>query len=346
MPNPQAPPAPVPADLPSAKQQLRRRQAGQAELAQADRRAAQQLQQRFRRAPQTPQEGKMRTRTPKGVRHAPAPPRTSPKPVGPTASGETPSLSQTRPAASICRIDGSDRRALPRLTGESRGPGTPWTSPSAADNVVQRRRYRRPVFPTGATPPTTPCSRRTTPRKRPLPQRQVVEGMHSSRTFSRHGRQVEPRPQIHIHAPTATTAPPHQACLPPAAPPALTTTDPQGDRPCPGGTHPRRPRRRRVKRTRTGKRVHLWPRIQDQPPPRTHGSETSNTPAGRRKVQCATRDVVSKNFLSVVRPPTDRRTPLRCVVTDPRTPTPRTLPGVCHSTPGTHPPDRHLPCPQ
>jgi hypothetical protein len=216
MPNPQAPPAPVPADLPSAKQQLRRRQAGQAELAQAARRAAQQLQQRFRRAPQTPQEGKMRTRTSKGVRHAPAPPRTSPKPVGPTASGETPSLSQTRPAASICRIDGSDRRALPRLTGESRGPGTPWTSPSAADNVVQRR---RPVFPTGATPPTTPCSRRTTPRKRPLPQWQVVEGMHSSRTFSRHDRQVEPRPKIHIHAPTATTALPHQACPPPAAPP-------------------------------------------------------------------------------------------------------------------------------
>jgi hypothetical protein len=71
-------------------------------------------------------------------------------------------------------------------------------------------------------------------------------------------------------APTAKTvagitALPNQACLPPAAPPTLTTTDPQGDRPCPGGTRPRRPRRRRVKRTRTGKRVRQYVRPEGTP---------------------------------------------------------------------------------
>jgi hypothetical protein len=71
-------------------------------------------------------------------------------------------------------------------------------------------------------------------------------------------------------APTAKTvagitALPNQACLPPAAPPTLTTTDPQGDQPCPGGTRPRRPRRRRVKRTRTGKRVRQYVRPEGTP---------------------------------------------------------------------------------
>jgi transposase InsO family protein len=193
MPDPRAPSAP--ADLPSAKQQLRRRQAGQAELAQAARQAAHQLQQRFRRAPQTPQDGKRRTRNPKEVRNPPTPPQT-----GPTARGENPLLPQTRPTASICRIDGSDKRPLPRRQGNHGGLGLQWTSPSAADNVIQRhrcrcRRYRRPVFPTGATHPATarhrsrhrparrklrlratrpntPCSRQSTPRERPPPQRQ------------------------------------------------------------------------------------------------------------------------------------------------------------------------------
>jgi hypothetical protein len=54
MPNQRAPPAP--AGQQSAKQQLRRRLAGQADLAQAARRAALQFQERFRRAPRTPQE--------------------------------------------------------------------------------------------------------------------------------------------------------------------------------------------------------------------------------------------------------------------------------------------------
>jgi hypothetical protein len=145
MPNPRAPP--VPADLPSAKQQLRRRQAGQAELVQAARRAAQRLQQRFRRAPQTLQKGKMRTRTPKDVRIAPAPLRTSPTPVGPTASGETPSLPQTRPAASICRIDGLDRRALPRRQHAADAD----TDRSAARTACRQPAQTRPA--TGGPPP-------------------------------------------------------------------------------------------------------------------------------------------------------------------------------------------------
>jgi hypothetical protein len=191
MPDPRAPPAP--ADLPSAKQQLRRRQAGQAELTQAARWAAHQLQQRFRRTPQTPQDGKRRTRNPKEVRNPPTPLQT-----GPTASGENPLLPQTRPAASICWIGGSDRRAFPRLTGESRGPGTPM------DLTVRRRQHdptpplplppprvpdRSPSpgdstppisTPTGpaekhrlrAARPNTPCSRQTIPRERPPPRRQ------------------------------------------------------------------------------------------------------------------------------------------------------------------------------
>jgi hypothetical protein len=90
MPDPRAPSAP--ADLPSAKQQLRRRQAGQAELAQAARRAAHQQQQRLRKTPRTLQDGKRRTRNPNEVRN----PQT-----GPAASGENPLRPQTRPAASI-----------------------------------------------------------------------------------------------------------------------------------------------------------------------------------------------------------------------------------------------------
>ncbi|KAH0820912.1 hypothetical protein GEV33_001879 [Tenebrio molitor] len=113
----------------------------EAELAQAARRAARQLQQRFRRTPQTPQDGKRRTRNPKEVRNPPTPSQT-----GPTASGENPMLPQTRPAASICWTDGSDRQALPRLTGESRGPGTPM-------DLTVRSRQRDPTPPLPSLPP-------------------------------------------------------------------------------------------------------------------------------------------------------------------------------------------------
>jgi transposase InsO family protein len=116
MPDPRAPPAP--ADLPSAKQQLRRRQAGQAELAQAARRAVHQLQQRLGRTPRTLQDGKRRARNPNVVRN----PQT-----GPAISGENPLRPQTRPPASICWIDGSDRQAFPRPTGNHGGMGLQWT---------------------------------------------------------------------------------------------------------------------------------------------------------------------------------------------------------------------------
>ncbi|KAH0821772.1 hypothetical protein GEV33_001019 [Tenebrio molitor] len=172
-----------------------------------------------------PQKGKMRTRTPKDVRNAPAPLRTSPTPVGPTASGKTPSLPRTRPAASICRIDGSDRRALPKLTRESRGPATP------LDLTVRSRRR-------GTTPPLPP-----------LPPPRVPDRAQEGRI--------------------------------PGGPDAGGDTSGLGAK--------------------------------------TNLPGTSNTPAGRRRVQCTTRDVVPKNFPLVVRPPTDRRTPLRCAVTDPRT---------------------------
>jgi hypothetical protein len=224
MPNPRAPPAR--ADLHSTKQQRRRRQAGQAELAQAARRAAHQLQQRLRRTPRTLQDGKRRARNP---------PRT-----GPTASGENLLLPQTRPTASICWIDGSDRRALPRVTGESPGPGTPM------DLTIRRRQHD----PTPPLPlPSLPLPRvpdRTPPVSTPT------------------GRPKAP-PTGTTTIPTATTvegitALPHQACFPPAQ-----TADPQGDRPCPGGTRPRRPRHRKVKRTRTGKRIRQYVRSEGTP---------------------------------------------------------------------------------
>jgi hypothetical protein len=256
MPNPRAPPAP--ADLPSANQQLRRRQAGQGELAQAARRAAQQLQQRFRRAPQTPQEGKRRTRTRKNVRNAPAPPRTSPTPVGPTASGETPSLPQTRPAASI-----PDRRlgqaGPPSADREPRGPGTP------LDLTVRNR----PRGPTPPLPPPRVPDRSHAPNNNNTPPTGPPEEPPTG-SPSKHTLQPADHPPRTTTAPTATTvagitALPHQACVPPAPPRTQSTTNSQGDRPCPGGTRPRRPRRRKVKRTRTGKRIRQYVRPEGTP---------------------------------------------------------------------------------
>jgi hypothetical protein len=123
MPNQRIPPPPN--GLQSVRQQLNRRLAGQADLMQAARGAALKIRERFRQAPRNPQEGRTETRTTRGVRSMSAPPQPNPMPVGPTASGETPSLPQTRPAAPICWINRTDSRGLPPLTGESRGPGTP-----------------------------------------------------------------------------------------------------------------------------------------------------------------------------------------------------------------------------
>jgi hypothetical protein len=261
MPDPRAPPAP--ADLPSAKQQLRRRQAGRAELAQAARRAAHQLLQRFRRAPQTPQNGKRRTRNPKDVRNPPALPRT-----GPTASGENPLLPQTRPAASICWTDGSDRRALPRLTGVSRGPGTPM-------DLTDRSRQRDPTSPLPPLPLPRVPDRSHSPDDS-TPPISTPTGPPEAPPTGSTGSPPEHTLQPADHLPGTTTTPtattvagitalPRQACLSPAAPPTQ-TADPQGDRPCPGGTPPRRPRRRKVKRTRTGKRVRQYVRPEGTPP--------------------------------------------------------------------------------
>jgi hypothetical protein len=254
MPDPRAPPAP--ADLPSAKQQLRRRQAGGAEL-------AHQLLQRFRRAPQTPQNGKRRTRNPKDVRNPPALPRT-----GPTASGENPLLPQTRPAASICWTDGSDRRALPRLTGVSRGPGTPM-------DLTDRSRQRDPTSPLPPLPLPRVPDRSHSPDDS-TPPISTPTGPPEAPPTGSTGSPPEHTLQPADHLPGTTTTPtattvagitalPRQACLSPAAPPTQ-TADPQGDRPCPGGTPPRRPRRRKVKRTRTGKRVRQYVRPEGTPP--------------------------------------------------------------------------------
>jgi hypothetical protein len=123
---------PPPSGLPSVRQQLSRRLAGQAAL---------KIRERFRRAPRNPQEGRTETRTTRDVRSMSAPPQPNPMPVGPTASGETPSLPQTRPAAPICWINRTDSRGLPPLTGESRGPGTPM------DLTVRSQRHGPPPPP-------------------------------------------------------------------------------------------------------------------------------------------------------------------------------------------------------
>jgi hypothetical protein len=191
--------------------------------------------------PRTLQDGKRRARNP---------PQT-----GPTASGENLLLPQTRPAASICWIDGLDRRALPRLTGESPGPGTPM------DLTVRRRQHDpTPPLPLPSLPlprvpdRTPPISTTTGPPKAPPTSRPPE-----------HALQRADHPPATTTTPTATTvegitALPHQACFPPAQ-----TADPQGDRPCPEGTRPLRPRHRKVKRTRTGKRIRQYVRSDGTP---------------------------------------------------------------------------------
>jgi transposase InsO family protein len=256
MPNPRAPPAP--ADLPSANQQLRRRQAGQGELAQTARRAAQQMQQRFRRAFQTPQEGKRRTRTRKDVRNAPASHGRARRQWAQLPAGKPP-RSRRPDQPPQYRIDGSDRRALPRLTGEPRGPGTPLDL-----TVRNRRRGPTPPLPPPRVPARShaPNNNNTPPTPTPTdPPEEPPTGSPSKHTL-----QPADHPSRTTTAPTATTvagitALPHQACLLPAAPRTQSTTNSQGDRPCPGGTRPRRPRRRKVKRSEANPHGETYPPI-------------------------------------------------------------------------------------
>jgi hypothetical protein len=129
--------------------------------------------------------------------------------------------------------------------------------------MIQRRRYHCPVFPTGAPYPAT--ARHPPPIPTPIGRPKAPP----TSSPPKHTLQPAGRPPGTTTTPTATTvegitALPHQACLPPAAPPTQ-TADPQGDRPGPEGTLPRRPRHRKVKRTRTSKRVPQYVRSEGTP---------------------------------------------------------------------------------
>jgi hypothetical protein len=202
MPNQRIPPPP--SGLPSVRQQLHRRLAGQADFLHAARRAALKIRERFRRAPRNPQEGRTETRTNRNVRSTPAPPQPNPTPEDPAASGETSLLPQTfKPP--------SDSEPPPTAT-----PST-WTPP-----------------------------------------------WHSTWTTA---------------APAATTvvgitALPTQANCHPAAPPVPTSEENRRHPPCPRGTHPRQPRRRRMRRAPTGERVLRY--VRPDGTPLAAGSTTAN----------------------------------------------------------------------
>jgi transposase InsO family protein len=284
MPNPRAPPAP--ADLPSAKQQRRRRQAGQAELAQAARRAAHQLQQWLRRTPRTLQDGKRRARNP---------PRT-----GPTASGEHLLPPQTRPAASICWIDGVDRRALPRLTGESSGPGTPM-------DLTVRRRQQDPTPPLPL--PSLPLPRvpdRTPPTSTPTgPPTSTPTGPPKAPPT---GSPPEQTLQPANHPPKATTAP--------------TATTVEGIT----GVFPARTNRRSTGRPAVSRRnaspTAPTPEGQADPHRETHSSvcPVRGDTSGLGTVTGPRTPPPPPDCTRFVRPSTDRRAPLRYAVTAPQTP--------------------------
>jgi hypothetical protein len=148
-----------------------------------------------------------------------------------------------------------DRRALPRRTREPSGPGIPM-------DLTVRRRQPDPTPPLPL--PSRPLPRvsdRTPPTSTPTgPPKAPPTGIPPGQAL-----QPADHPPKATIAPTATTvegitALPHQACFPPAP-----AAGPQGDRSCPGGTRPRRPRHRKVKRTRTGKRVRQYVRSEGTP---------------------------------------------------------------------------------
>ncbi|KAJ3628539.1 hypothetical protein MTP99_015838 [Tenebrio molitor] len=88
MPNQRVSPAPT--GMPSVRQQLRRRLTSQADLARAARQAARQLQERFRRAPRTPQE-EATTQPPHCHRKTPTTPQPEVGSATPAPIGEPPS---------------------------------------------------------------------------------------------------------------------------------------------------------------------------------------------------------------------------------------------------------------
>jgi hypothetical protein len=242
--------------------------------------------------------------------------------VGPTASGETPSLPRTRPAASICRIDGSDRRALPQLTRESRGPGTPL-------NLTVRSRRR------GPTPPLPPLPPPRVPDKGHFPDDSTPltltptgppEGPPAG-SPPKHALQPADHPPENYHRSNGNDGSRHHGAAASSVSPARRSARANDDRSAGRPTVPRRDASPAAP-TPEGEANPDGERCPPVCPARRDtsglGAKTnlpgsSNTPAGRRRVQCTTRDVVPKNFLLVVRPPTDRRTPFRCAVTDPRT---------------------------
>ncbi|KAH0820391.1 hypothetical protein GEV33_002401 [Tenebrio molitor] len=177
MPNQRLPPPP--SGLPSVRQQLSRRLAGQAALLNAARRAALEIRERFRRAPRKPQEGRTETRTTRNVRSAPAPPQPDPTPVGLTANGEASSLPPTatpstwtppwhsnwitadaRKEPPTEKPAGEENPAVrPRPTGRK----NPQKERRCATLLFRRRRARsRLPQPCPPNPPRNPCFFRPT----------------------------------------------------------------------------------------------------------------------------------------------------------------------------------------
>jgi hypothetical protein len=285
MPNPRAPP--VPADLPSAKQQLRRRQAAKDELAQAARRAAQRLQRRFRRAPQTPQEG----------RNAPAPLRTSP----------TPNCQRGNPLAPA---DPTSRLNLPdRRLGQAGPPSTDKGITGAWD-IAGPHRPQPTAWSNAAAAATTAAS---CSRQGPLPRRQHVADPDTDRSTGRTARGAA-RPNTPCNRRTTPPENYHRSNGNDGSRHHGAEANQHGER-CP----PVCPARRDT--SGLGAKTNL--------------PGSSNTPAGRRRVQCTTRDGTKEFPFSC---PTAHRPPNPAPVRRDRPPNlPRTLPGVCHSTLGTHP---------
>jgi hypothetical protein len=137
-------------------------------------------------------------------------------------------------------------------------------------DLTVRSRQRDPTPPLPLPPPRVP-DRRHSPDDSTPPISTPTGPPEAPPTGSppEHTLQPADHPPGTTTSSTVTTvagitALPHQACLPSATPP-IQTADPQGDRPCPGGTRPRRPRRRKVKRTRTGKHVRQFVRPEGTP---------------------------------------------------------------------------------
>jgi hypothetical protein len=152
MPNQRLPPPP--SGLPSVRQQLSRRLAGQAAL---------KIRERFRRAPRNPQEGRTETRTTRNVRSTPAPPQPDPTPVGLTANGEASSLPPTATPSTWTPLWHSTwTTAAPAATtvvGITALPTQANCQPAAPPVPTPEDRRRHPPCPRG-THPRQPRRRR------------------------------------------------------------------------------------------------------------------------------------------------------------------------------------------